>query len=239
MRVRSVIADSPAAKNGLEPNDVLVRLDDQILTNSDQLGALIRTKKEGDPVHVVYLRKGREAFVDVKLGVNPDDTAPGDVSNLENLIGKSVAGEIQSVLKPLIFQGTVTLNKDGHTLSLQHQLDGDKAQLKANGQWSLFNGDVHADVSEQMKQLEKTLRDAGLNNAAIAQTEKAVAEAVAQVQKALSNAAADKGDIQRNLQKAKEQVNRAVEQALRAEAEAVLKAKPAEPAPAPAPQKEP
>jgi hypothetical protein len=65
--VREVIADSPAAKAGLQKNDVLTRLDDQILANSDQLRTLVGMKKAGEAVRIMYLRKGQEASAEVKL----------------------------------------------------------------------------------------------------------------------------------------------------------------------------
>ncbi len=37
--IRGVVADSPAAKAGLEKNDILTRLDDQILTNPDRFAS--------------------------------------------------------------------------------------------------------------------------------------------------------------------------------------------------------
>jgi membrane-associated protease RseP (regulator of RpoE activity) len=65
--VATVLADSPAAQAGLQKNDVIIRFDDQILTNSEQLVTLVRIKKPGDEVKLTYLRKGQEATATVKL----------------------------------------------------------------------------------------------------------------------------------------------------------------------------
>jgi len=68
--IRSVTDGSPAAQADLRINDILVKFDDQLVVNSEQLGALVRMKKEGDSVHLTYLRGGHEAIAEVKLGAN-------------------------------------------------------------------------------------------------------------------------------------------------------------------------
>jgi len=65
--VATVLADSPAAQAGLQKNDVLLRFDDQILTNPEQLVTLVRIKKPGDEVKLTYFRKGKEGTATVKL----------------------------------------------------------------------------------------------------------------------------------------------------------------------------
>jgi membrane-associated protease RseP (regulator of RpoE activity) len=65
--VATVLADSPAAQAGLQKNDVILRFDDQILTNPEQLVTLVRIKKPGDEVKITYLRKGQEATATAKL----------------------------------------------------------------------------------------------------------------------------------------------------------------------------
>jgi len=65
--ISHVAKDSPAAKAGLAVNDILTRLDKQILINAQQLQTLIRNKKPGNEVAITYLRKGREHKAKVKL----------------------------------------------------------------------------------------------------------------------------------------------------------------------------
>ncbi|MBS0662550.1 MAG: PDZ domain-containing protein [Verrucomicrobia bacterium] len=64
--VRAVVPESPAA-GVLKPNDVLVKLDDQLLIESRQLAVLVRNHKEGDEVSVTYIRGGKENTAKVKL----------------------------------------------------------------------------------------------------------------------------------------------------------------------------
>jgi hypothetical protein len=64
--VNSVVPDSPAAAV-LKPHDILVKLDDQKLIESQQLMVLVRGHKDGDEVTLTYIRGGKEATAKVKL----------------------------------------------------------------------------------------------------------------------------------------------------------------------------
>ncbi len=55
--VSHVVQSSPANRAGLARNDILLRLDDQILVEPSQLRKLISMKKPGDQVKLTYLRK--------------------------------------------------------------------------------------------------------------------------------------------------------------------------------------
>jgi PDZ domain len=63
-----VVPDSPAAAAGIKQNDILKMLNDQILTEPDQLAKLIRSYSEGTNVTFTLLRKGKEQKVQAKLG---------------------------------------------------------------------------------------------------------------------------------------------------------------------------
>ena len=56
--VNHVAPESPAAKAGLQENDILLRFEDQIIVEPSQLRKLIAMKKTGDTVKLKYLRKG-------------------------------------------------------------------------------------------------------------------------------------------------------------------------------------
>jgi hypothetical protein len=63
-----VVPDGPAAAAGVQQNDILKMLNDQILTEPDQLSKLVRSYSEGTNVTLTVLRKGKEEKVTVKLG---------------------------------------------------------------------------------------------------------------------------------------------------------------------------
>jgi serine protease Do len=62
-----VVPDGPAAAAGVQQNDILRMLNDQILTEPDQLSKLIRSFSEGTTVTLTVLRKGKEEKIGVKL----------------------------------------------------------------------------------------------------------------------------------------------------------------------------
>ena len=62
-----VVPDGPAAAAGIQQNDILRMLNDQILTEPDQLSKLVRSFPEGTTVTFTVLRKGKEEKIGVKL----------------------------------------------------------------------------------------------------------------------------------------------------------------------------
>jgi len=66
--VTRVLEKSPAA-GVLDEHDVLIKLDDQRLVNMPQLGALVRSHKDGDEIKLTLVRGGKETMVKVNLSV--------------------------------------------------------------------------------------------------------------------------------------------------------------------------
>lgn len=62
-----VVPDGPASAAGVQQNDILKMLNDQILMEPGQLSKLIRSFSEGTTVTLTVLRKGQEQKVSVKL----------------------------------------------------------------------------------------------------------------------------------------------------------------------------
>jgi len=62
-----VVADGPAAAAGVQQNDILKMLNDQILIDPKQLSKLVRSFSEGTTVTLTVLRKGQEQKITVKL----------------------------------------------------------------------------------------------------------------------------------------------------------------------------
>src|SRR5437762_1237825 len=62
-----VVPDSPAAAAGVQQNDILKMLNDQILIEPSQLRKLLQTFPEGTDVTLTVLRKGQEQKLTVKL----------------------------------------------------------------------------------------------------------------------------------------------------------------------------
>ena len=71
-----VAPDSPAAKAGLQKNDVLAKLDGQLLVVPAQLRKLIQVHKQGDTVELVFYRAGKKQTVSATLGQGPRRIQP-------------------------------------------------------------------------------------------------------------------------------------------------------------------
>jgi hypothetical protein len=65
--VEYVVPDSPAASAGIQQNDILKMLNDQILMEPSQLRKLLQTFSDGAEVTLTILRKGQEQKITVKL----------------------------------------------------------------------------------------------------------------------------------------------------------------------------
>ena len=63
-----VVPDGPAAAAGVQQNDIIKMMNDQILMEPDQLAKLVRSYPEGTNVTLTILRKNAETKVTVKLG---------------------------------------------------------------------------------------------------------------------------------------------------------------------------
>ena len=77
LSVEQVAKGSPAHKAGIQQFDILLKLDDQILVNPDQLKYLVHAKKPTERVEMTLLRKGKKRKIAVVLGEielkdNPD-----------------------------------------------------------------------------------------------------------------------------------------------------------------------
>lgn len=66
-RIRSVEPGGAADEAGLEVGDVLIGVEDRIITDANSLVAAVRSHRPGDRVEVTYLRNGDEESVEVVL----------------------------------------------------------------------------------------------------------------------------------------------------------------------------
>ncbi|MEZ0389113.1 MAG: PDZ domain-containing protein, partial [Verrucomicrobium sp.] len=154
--VRSVVPDSPAAKAGLQKNDVLVRLDDQILVNSSQLRTLVSTRKDGDAVKLALLRQGKEVVSEAKLGTrNGGDDAWDLATVITGGNPQDNAWASTAFVKPFVLQSrALVVDPEGNVVHVPaptlpaEELTRLQEELKKAG--------VSGDVS---KEVERTLAD--------------------------------------------------------------------------------
>lgn len=77
LRVGVVDPEGPAVDQ-LQPGDVLVRFDDQLLVNFDQFRSLVQMRRPGDTVKFSVLRNGSAMTVPVRLAVRPAGVEASD-----------------------------------------------------------------------------------------------------------------------------------------------------------------
>lgn len=65
--VREVSPDSPAAKAGIRPVDIVLAIDGQTVSNADDINRLINSKNCGESVRVALVRSGQRTDVNITL----------------------------------------------------------------------------------------------------------------------------------------------------------------------------
>lgn len=66
-----IIADGPADKAGLKAGDIITKIDDKTVDESNSISALVNKHKVGDKVTLTVLRNGKEQKITVILGAAP------------------------------------------------------------------------------------------------------------------------------------------------------------------------
>ena len=68
LNVERVESNSPAEQGGVQKFDLLMKFNDQVLINPEQLKCLVRSKKPGEEVVLTILRKGKKEMITLTLG---------------------------------------------------------------------------------------------------------------------------------------------------------------------------
>ena len=71
--VVEAIKETPAESLGLQPDDLLVSIDEQKIDNREELTILIASKNPGDEIKLEYQRDGKSMSSKIKLGKRPDE----------------------------------------------------------------------------------------------------------------------------------------------------------------------
>ncbi|MES2391449.1 MAG: trypsin-like peptidase domain-containing protein [Acidobacteriota bacterium] len=118
--VSSVVPDGPAAKAGIQPQDVILTIDGKNVKNGDELVAIVSAKAPGGTVRVGFLRDGKhqDATVGIvdraklyaNLGMVPTDTAKPQESDAgENKLGIKVQSITPAIASKLGVKGGVAV----------------------------------------------------------------------------------------------------------------------------------
>jgi hypothetical protein len=140
--VTFITPDSPAAKAGLEKNDVLVEFEGQPLVHPAQLRKLVQVRKEGDKVELAFYRAGKKQTVSATLGKTP----PG-FGLLED--GEALKGDLAGLRREFRAWPLGDTWRDA--------LNAYRDQL---GHFKIDQGKVQEEVRRSLEQARKATEDA-------------------------------------------------------------------------------
>ncbi|MNY15955.1 putative periplasmic serine endoprotease DegP-like precursor [compost metagenome] len=93
--VNSIEPDSPAARSGLKPGDVIVQLGDDVIDHSGDLPEHVADMKPGTQTQLKVIRKGEPLTLTVKVGTAQE----GAVA--QKAIGGETGGKLGLAVRPL------------------------------------------------------------------------------------------------------------------------------------------
>ncbi|MFI4861560.1 MAG: PDZ domain-containing protein [Phycisphaerales bacterium JB063] len=164
LSVTFVAEDSPAAAAGLEAGDTLLKLDDQVLINPEQLAVLIRTHEAGESVTLLVVREGDEFELEAELGTSTvPQLGPGgrNLSQFWNVERRAFPGEeLEFHVMPEAIHGRLAqINPDIEDIEVQIErieaLLAERARAMPNLDELRRNADA---MREQMRVHEEAIR---------------------------------------------------------------------------------
>ena len=161
--------DSPAAKAGLQKNDVLLELDGQMLVLPAQLRKLVHNRIQGEEVILKILRAGKEEELKATLGKTKTGTALfgdggawyGDLQYLGNRfrdlrLGEDLGESMKSLQESLARAG---VNKDTIRIEVRKGIEEARKALQEALRASTNSAGAHITADRMLK----NLRDQGIS----------------------------------------------------------------------------
>jgi hypothetical protein len=150
---------SPADTAGVHENDILTKLDDQVLVNPQQLAVLVRIHKLDEPMRLTVIREAKPMELNAKLVERDltawDESGNGGIRQMQNLLRSSyyptpadpfTGGSFQ--LESSDDQNSFSVTRsNGHCNVLARNKDGKV----------LFDGPI--DTDEQIEKVPKMIRE--------------------------------------------------------------------------------
>ena len=141
--VTYVVKESPAAKAGLQKNDVLASFEDQSLVHPAQLRKLVQSRKAGDTVRLGFYRAGKLQTITVSLGQT--SVRPGPFEDEQQKLENGMR-RLQKQFKDMHLDVVIR--------------DQMKAAGDALGSLKLDQHKLQEDIFQGMEQARKSLREA-------------------------------------------------------------------------------
>ncbi len=174
--INHVAPESPAAKAGLQPNDILLRFEDQIIVEPSQLRKLIAMKKPGDTVKLTVLRKGERK--DASATLIEHEIEPGEHGPMQWL---QMAPGVQS------WQITPGANPGARVQGLMKELkEKHPGVIVDKRSWT--TGDSTDAIKGQLDKLLHSLEDSKVPKERLDHLRKELDRAKHEVEEALENA---------------------------------------------------
>jgi len=155
LTVQDVLSGSPAESAGLKRNDVIHKINNQVLVNNPQFHVLVRTFKPGDEIELAVFRDGVEKPIQVRLA---EKTVPAlkDAGGRYYWTLRNVHGKVDIVAVPATFSARYEDEK--YELELTTSADGRRLRAKSKKDGRLlFHGPV--DTPAERKAVPEMLRE--------------------------------------------------------------------------------
>lgn len=139
--VEFVYPDSPASAAGLQKGDILHRMDDQIVVNSQQLTVLTRLRKPGDAIRLAVVRNGQPLDLTVVL-------VSKDLPPVDEAIGMIVPADLmERAPLPRVgvgrIAGVMTHSDGEHTIIITSHDSRRTIQIKDADQKVIYEGPLN------------------------------------------------------------------------------------------------
>ena len=134
--VNLVSSNSPAAGAGLQKNDVLVKLDGQMLVDPVQLRKLVQMHTAGETAKIEYIRGGKHETASAKLATMPADEAVAD-GNMDPF--RNFQYKFANTLKPIQSVDTKQINADVERALAEAERAVHEAVQESQGKMGDFN----------------------------------------------------------------------------------------------------
>jgi hypothetical protein len=174
---------SPAEKAGVKEFDVLHKLDDQLLINTEQLGVLVRSMESGKACNLTVIREGASQVLPVTLGQRDVPPMRFAFRNVDSGFGEAVfvdlAGQPSRVVtggqlftpnpvsairlhtpdgKQELTAARITIENDKHKMTVSSPEGGKHLRVEDKKGKVLFDGPIS--TAEELERVPADLRQA-------------------------------------------------------------------------------
>jgi hypothetical protein len=142
--VRAVDAGGAAESSGLQPFDVLWKLEDQWLVNEGQFATLLRLRKPGDSVALSVFRNGKPLEVKATLGAQPSSRALLAEPALEAAVSPTDGSLLTRVINRETRTANLRVDEGNASLKRLENEAGYELEIRGASNEVVFSGNLPA-----------------------------------------------------------------------------------------------